>query len=181
MSTPLPAGVGWLLGRTVPSDLRESVAGDLAEGLETRARRDGARRARAWVWWQAIRVSASFATEKTTRVRGLPPIGEEAARRTRLVDALAQDVAFGVRLLRRQPAFALREAGAMTLGGIGVGVVAALGLTRGVATLLFGVSATDPVVYAGGSLLLAAVALLAAAGPSSRATRVDPIAALRDG
>ena len=74
----------------------------------------------------------------------------------------------------------LRQAGTMMILGIGIGLVGALALTRSLASLLFGVTASDPAVYAGVSLLLAAVALLAVAVPSSRATRVDPLAALRD-
>ena len=73
----------------------------------------------------------------------------------------------------------LRQAGTMMILGIGVGLVGALALTRSLASLLFGVTASDPAIYAGVSLLLAAVALLAVAVPSSRATRVDPLAALR--
>jgi predicted permease len=76
-------------------------------------------------------------------------------------------------------ALVLREAGSMTVLGIGTGVVVALGLTRFMATMLFGISAANPVVYVSMSLLLAFVALLAVAVPSSRATRVDPLAALR--
>ena len=68
----------------------------------------------------------------------------------------------------------------MTLAGIGLGVVSALAMTRAMASLLFGVSPADPAVYIGVSLLLASVALLAIAVPTSRATRIDPIAALRD-
>jgi putative ABC transport system permease protein len=74
----------------------------------------------------------------------------------------------------------LREAGSMTLFGIGLGVAGALVLTRSMTTMLFGVSAADPLVYLSMSLLLAAVALIAVAVPSSRATRVDPLSALRD-
>jgi putative ABC transport system permease protein len=73
----------------------------------------------------------------------------------------------------------LREAGAMTLGGIGLGVLGALALTRSLATLLFGVSPADPFVYVTVCALVAAVALIAVAIPSSRATRVDPLTALR--
>jgi putative ABC transport system permease protein len=48
------------------------------------------------------------------------------------------------------------------------------------ASLLFGVSPADPLVYAGVSVLLAIVTLAAVAVPSSRATRIDPLLALRD-
>ena len=74
----------------------------------------------------------------------------------------------------------LRDAGTMTLAGIAIGVGGALTLSRSLATLLFGVSATDPIVYAGVSVLLALVALAAVLVPSSRATRVDPLSALRE-
>ncbi len=77
-------------------------------------------------------------------------------------------------------AMMLRQAGAMTAVGIGLGVVGALVLTRSMTSLLFGVSATDPLVYLGVSTLLAAVALLAVAVPSSRATQIDPLLALRE-
>jgi ABC-type antimicrobial peptide transport system permease subunit len=77
-------------------------------------------------------------------------------------------------------AMMFRQAGCLTAIGIGVGVMGALLLTRSMTSLLFGVSAADPVVYAAVSALLAAVALLAVAVPSSRATRIDPLLALRD-
>jgi putative ABC transport system permease protein len=82
---------------------------------------------------------------------------------------------------RRQVlALVLREAGTMTLFGIGLGVAGALVLTRSMTTMLFGISAANPLIYLSMSLLLAAVALVAVAVPSSRATRVDPLSALRD-
>ena len=73
----------------------------------------------------------------------------------------------------------LRQAGVMALAGIAIGLVGALALTRFLSTLLFGVSTTDPIVYAGVAALLGVVALLAVAIPSARATRVDPLTALR--
>lgn len=67
----------------------------------------------------------------------------------------------------------------LTLIGTGIGLLGAFGLTRVMQTLLFGVSATDWLTFAGVAILLIAVGLLAAAIPARRATRVDPLVALR--
>ena len=72
-----------------------------------------------------------------------------------------------------------RQAGRLTALGIGAGVAAALFVTRWMTSLLFGVSAADPLLYVAVSALLAAVALAAVVVPASRATRIDPLLALR--
>ena len=63
--------------------------------------------------------------------------------------------------------------------GTGVGVAASLGLTRFLQTMLFGVKPTDPVTFVAVSLVLLVVAWLACYIPARRATKVDPIVALR--
>jgi ABC-type antimicrobial peptide transport system permease subunit len=92
---------------------------------------------------------------------------------------------FGIKLaLGAQPG-ALRRAvmqQGLWLTGVGVvvGVLGALALTRTIKSLLFEVSATDPVVFTVIPVLLVMVSLLACYTPARRATKVDPLEALRD-
>jgi len=90
----------------------------------------------------------------------------------------------GIRMaLGAQPAqvrgMILRESAWLAAAGVVAGLAAALGLTRLVKAMLYGVQPWDPVTLAGGVLLLMAVALMASWNPARRAARVQPMEALR--
>jgi putative ABC transport system permease protein len=91
---------------------------------------------------------------------------------------------FGIRLAlgANRPALrnmVVRQAMKLALAGIGIGLGAAYGLTRLMATMLYGVEATDTLVFGSVAVLLGLVALLASYLPARRATGIDPAIALR--
>jgi len=91
---------------------------------------------------------------------------------------------FGLRVaLGAQPGdiyrLVLRQGARLALAGVGAGLAIALALARVLASLLYGVSATDPLIFGAISLLLLSVALIASYVPARRAAKVDPVVALR--
>ena len=73
----------------------------------------------------------------------------------------------------------LGEGARMAALGVVIGIGASLAITRLMSTLLFGLSATDPLTFAGVAVLLSLVALAASYIPARRAMRLDPMTALR--
>ena len=73
----------------------------------------------------------------------------------------------------------VRNSFVLVVTGVVIGLVGAFAVTRVMASLLYGVTATDTLTFAGPPLILAAVALLASYFPAQRAARVDPTVALR--
>ena len=73
----------------------------------------------------------------------------------------------------------LHEVGRMAVVGLAAGLAVAFAVGRFIESQLFGIHASDPLVFISATVLLAAVALLAGYVPAHRATRVDPIVALR--
>jgi putative ABC transport system permease protein len=90
----------------------------------------------------------------------------------------------GIRLaLGAQPRDVLlmivKQGSQLIVVGLAIGLLGAYGLTRWIASLLFGVTAKDPFTFAAAAAVLALVALLACYVPAWRATKVDPLEALR--
>ena len=73
----------------------------------------------------------------------------------------------------------LRGGAQITLAGVALGIVGALALTRFLGSMLFGVQSRDPITFVIVAILLSIVALLASYLPARRATKVDPMVALR--
>ena len=73
----------------------------------------------------------------------------------------------------------LGEAMGLALAGVGAGLCAALFLNRLLSSLLFGLRPTDSLTFAGAGLLLSVVAMLASWGPARKASRIQPVQALR--
>jgi ABC-type antimicrobial peptide transport system permease subunit len=73
----------------------------------------------------------------------------------------------------------VRQGLTLSLIGVVIGVVASLAITRVMSTFLVGVDALDPTVFGGVAIILAGVSALASYIPALRATRVDPVTALR--
>ena len=73
----------------------------------------------------------------------------------------------------------LRGGMAWALAGIAIGLLGAFALSRVLGTLLFEVGARDPITYSAVGVMLALVAMLACYIPAARATRIDPVIALR--
>ena len=73
----------------------------------------------------------------------------------------------------------VRQAMVLALGGVGIGLLASLALTRLMKSLLFNVGVTDPLTFAAIAVLMTLIALLACLIPAQRATKVDPLVALK--
>ena len=73
----------------------------------------------------------------------------------------------------------LRQASAMTAGGLGVGLLMSFLVVQLLSGILYGVSTYDPVSFLAVPVVLAAVTLAACAAPAYRAARIDPLLALR--
>jgi len=91
---------------------------------------------------------------------------------------------FGIRLALGAPhaallSLVLSRGFLLTIGGVLIGLLGALALTRFLSGFLYGITSTDPLTFAVVSLVLAAISVLASYLPARRATRVDPLIALR--
>jgi ABC-type antimicrobial peptide transport system permease subunit len=102
-------------------------------------------------------------------------VSYSVAQRTREIGIRMALGAQGIQVLRQ----VMDEEFQPILGGMAIGVVASAGVSRALSATLFGLSPLDAVSFAGVSLLLMTIALLATWLPARRATEVDPMVALR--
>ena len=91
---------------------------------------------------------------------------------------------FGIRLALGAPprkvlVLVLRHGVILVMIGVAFGVAGALAITRYLSSMLFGLTALDPLTYVAVAMLFTAVALIASYVPARRATKVDPLVALR--
>jgi putative ABC transport system permease protein len=77
-------------------------------------------------------------------------------------------------------ALVLSRAAVMAVVGLAIGAAMAMAVSRLIGAMLFGLTATDPATYAMVLFGVAGIAVLAAAGPAWRASRIDPMVALRE-
>jgi putative ABC transport system permease protein len=73
----------------------------------------------------------------------------------------------------------IRQGITLTLIGVAIGIIAALGVTRLISSMIFGITPYDPITFVVVAAVLVAVAFLSSYLPARRATRVDPVVALR--
>ena len=188
VSQPIPTVVFWPMAQNRPPGLFPGALNQRRDGLfvrremsfAVRTSRPSAASVRPEVGEAVRAISLDLALANVRTLDDILAQSDDMARTSFILVMLAIAAAVALGADRRDVRRMVVRQGVILAGiGVVIGLVAAVGLTRFMSSLLYGVEATDPMTFAAVAIMLTAIALVASYLPAVRASRTDPLLALR--